>query len=69
MGSVDYTLSIKSFHNGTKQIIMLTDIKNQSEILSFWLSLFFILLVLRIYGKQFIEWLLMKLYGYFINKI
>lgn len=69
MGGVIICLIVKPFHNSIKQIIMLADVKNQSETLSYWLIIFFIFLLLGIYGKQFIEWLLMMLYEFFINKI
>jgi hypothetical protein len=47
---------------------MITESKIQSEILAYVLAVVFVFTLTGKYGKQAIEWLLMKLYEIFIQK-
>jgi Zn-dependent protease len=42
--------------------------KNQTEIYAYWFAAFILIAVLGSYGMQVIEWVLMKLYEFFIQK-
>lgn len=47
---------------------MLLTERNQTEIYAYWFAAFFLLAVLGSYGIQAIEWVLMKLYEFFIQR-
>jgi hypothetical protein len=42
--------------------------KYQTELLMYWFTVILVFIILGRYGKQAIEWVLMKLYEFFIQK-
>jgi hypothetical protein len=42
--------------------------KTQTEIYAYWFAAFILIAVLSSYGTQAIEWLLIKLYEFFIQR-
>jgi hypothetical protein len=47
---------------------MITAEKTQSRILTYWLAVLFVFVILGGYGQAAIEWLLMKLYEFFVQR-
>jgi hypothetical protein len=47
---------------------MLLTEKDQTKIYAYWFAAFILIAVLGSYGMQAIEWVLMKLYEFFIQK-
>ena len=47
---------------------MITAEKTQSRILTYWLAVLFVFILLGGYGREAIEWLLMKLYEFFVQR-
>ncbi len=42
--------------------------KNETEIYAYWFAAFIIIAALGSYGRQVIEWVLLKLYEFFIQR-
>jgi Zn-dependent protease len=47
---------------------MLLTQKDQTEIYAYWFAAFILIVLLGSYGSQAIEWVLMKLYEFFIQR-
>jgi uncharacterized membrane protein len=47
---------------------MLLTQKDQTEIYAYWFAAFILIVLLGSYGRQAIEWVLMKLYEFFIQR-
>ena len=47
---------------------MITAEKTQSRILTYWLAVLFVFVLLGGYGQEAIEWLLLKLYEFFVQR-
>ncbi len=47
---------------------MLTSQKHELDIMAYWLAVLIVIIVFGRYGAQAIEWLLMKLYEFFMQR-
>jgi hypothetical protein len=52
-----------------KNDFMLTSQKHQGDFLAYWFTVLLIFILLGRFGMQAIEWLLMKLYEFFIQHV
>jgi len=59
---------VNCFYKPFKINFMITADKMKPDISTYWFMLVLLFVIFGIYGRQALEWVLMKLYGFFIER-